>query len=331
MIDISFCIPTYNRFEDLCRTLDSFLSQDVNLESIEIVISDNSSSDPSYQQIPLKYRSKFANFVYFRQSSNIGGDKNFYAALSLANGRYLKLWNDTLVLRPNSLQLMIDTVQGYSAFDVCPLFCNGIPVSTFTIDSLELAVTSLKFYITHIQYFGVWRVLLPSLDVFELGVKFKLPHVSALLSLISLNSCHFKVVNNTLWVKSLPRGASTEDYDPFNIFLLNLSELYSFYGLPSFSHPQQWLKAYTLCHLCAPWCILYIKELFSSPFHRKKRLMRLFLLFRFLIFKPLLALRFIIALLFFSCYYLFRRPSLHFPSLYQKVFSFLSQYLLPQG
>ena len=171
--------------------------------------------------------------------------------------------------------------------------------------------------------------MLPSLDVFELGVKFKLPHVSALLPLFPW-TCHFKVVNNTLWVKSLPRGASTEDYDPFNIFLLNLSELYSFYGLPSFSYPQQWLKVYTLCHLCAPWCILYIKELFS-PFHRKNRLMRLFLLFRFLLFKPLLALRFIIALLFFSCYYLFRRPSLHFPSLYQKVFSFLSHYLLPQG
>ena len=30
-----------------------FLSQEVNLESIEIVISDNSSSDPSYHQIPL--------------------------------------------------------------------------------------------------------------------------------------------------------------------------------------------------------------------------------------------------------------------------------------
>jgi glycosyltransferase involved in cell wall biosynthesis len=88
---ISVCIPHYNRSRYLLAVLESIRVQDH--PNVEVIISDDCSSDDSYEVIP-KYiaaveGSTHVRFDYFRQPKNLGYDGNLRAALGAGQGEYL--------------------------------------------------------------------------------------------------------------------------------------------------------------------------------------------------------------------------------------------------
>ena len=99
---LSICIPTYNRAEILKRTLTKIVN-DVDFDdSVEIVISDNASTDNT-QQICQKFCESYSNIFYYRNKKNIN-DANFFHVLSKATGLYVKLNNDTISFRSGALK-----------------------------------------------------------------------------------------------------------------------------------------------------------------------------------------------------------------------------------
>ena len=90
---LSICIPTYNRADVLDLCLTSIVQNKAFSEEIEVVISDNNSTDNT-SSIALKYIEKYQNVFYNRNSQNIGAEKNFIKVLELANGKFKKLHND---------------------------------------------------------------------------------------------------------------------------------------------------------------------------------------------------------------------------------------------
>lgn len=87
---LSICIPTYNRFLYLRELLDQILLQlnDRNLsEIIEIVVSDNNSSDGT-KELLLTYFNKGQIKVDFL-NKNEGADYNFFNVASKATGEYI--------------------------------------------------------------------------------------------------------------------------------------------------------------------------------------------------------------------------------------------------
>lgn len=85
---VSICIPTYNRAEKLERAVRS--AQNSTYENIEIIISDNASSDHT-ETVCKRLASTDSRILYFRNESNIGAAKNFEYARSRANGKYF-MW-----------------------------------------------------------------------------------------------------------------------------------------------------------------------------------------------------------------------------------------------
>lgn len=85
---VSICIPTYNRGERLQRAVDSVLNQ--SYSKIEVIISDNSSSDET-DKICNLLKSKYENIRYYRQEVNIGPTANFEFVRSMASGTYF-MW-----------------------------------------------------------------------------------------------------------------------------------------------------------------------------------------------------------------------------------------------
>lgn len=328
MILISFCIPTYNRFDELRVSLESFISQGIDLDSIEIVIADNASTDDRYHTLMSAYARFIPNLSYIRHAQNIGADNNFFFVLSRGRGRYLKLWNDTLVLREDALQLMLSAVSFALATNICPLFCNGLPTTRVQINSLEDVADSLKFYITHIQYFGIWLADMPSADVFDSAVELKLPHVSAMLSLVANHSCSFRIVNDICWDKKVPVNG-TENYDQYQVFLFNLLSLYKRYGLKSASSTYRTLRDYTVCHLCAPWIIAHLRSFFRSGGATNASFKKLIRIGLYCASRPLLAFKLFLAIIYFLTQYSFRSASMRSPAL-QGMLS-LSGFLLPHG
>src|SRR4029078_4573899 len=98
---VSIGIPTYNRGSLLHRSIDSALNQD--FENIEIVISDNASTDET-PQVCLSYAAKDRRIKYIRQTTNLGPTTNFNEVLKHASGVFFMWlgdddWIDTSYVR----------------------------------------------------------------------------------------------------------------------------------------------------------------------------------------------------------------------------------------
>ena len=158
---LSICIPTRNRAGALQMTLESIVSQTPFQETddVEIVVSDNCSEDETPLVVSL-FQAKFPSKIsYSRNDLNIA-DQNFEHVLSLANGTFLKLNNDTLAWRDGSLSEVIKILQVTSAERPLLFFLNGNPCCPDQIRSvvgLSEFIQSASFNITWIGSFGIWR------------------------------------------------------------------------------------------------------------------------------------------------------------------------------
>lgn len=100
---ISFCIPTYNRKEFVGELLESINNQFKTKLDIEICISDNASTDGIESIIELWRQEYKFPIVYHRNSVNLGPDRNFLSAVSLASGDYCWILGSDDALQENAL------------------------------------------------------------------------------------------------------------------------------------------------------------------------------------------------------------------------------------
>lgn len=83
---LSICIPTYNR-EPYLRVLLESIALQANPEVVQIVVSDNASSDRT-EELVAGLRSSYPNIVYFRWPNNMGADRNYLKSVEVADGDY---------------------------------------------------------------------------------------------------------------------------------------------------------------------------------------------------------------------------------------------------
>lgn len=89
---LSILIPTYNREKFIVNTIESVLNQD--FEDYEIICSDNSSSDRTYE-ILQEYSLKYSQIKIFQNKENLGPVLNWKRCLDNASGEYIHwLWSD---------------------------------------------------------------------------------------------------------------------------------------------------------------------------------------------------------------------------------------------
>ena len=86
---VSVGIPTYNRPKSLIRTLNSILHQ--TYKNLEIIISDNCSTNADVEKIVMKLCSKDSRIKYFRQKKNMEAAYNFNFVKNNSNGKYF-MW-----------------------------------------------------------------------------------------------------------------------------------------------------------------------------------------------------------------------------------------------
>lgn len=107
---ISICIPHYNRSRYLLAVLDSIACQ--SYPQLEVVISDDCSTDDSSKVIPAYISSKAGKtqvrFRYIRQSRNLGYDANTRATLAAGSGEYLfVLGNDDALSDVRAIERLV--------------------------------------------------------------------------------------------------------------------------------------------------------------------------------------------------------------------------------
>jgi abequosyltransferase len=216
---LSICIPTFNRDSYLKKTLDSIVSQNIFKDTnfIEIIISDNNSEDET-RNISLKYTIDYPGKVkYFKNEYNIG-DLNFEKSLSYGQGLYLKLNNDTLIHKSNSLEKMISFIES-NKFKKNILFFLNQNLNTFNnrkCVSIDSFIRESSFWSGWIGGFGIWKSDFLSLDKFREDDNSNLAQISVNLKL-SKSDRTFMINNERLFILNAPSRKG--GYDLLNVFL----------------------------------------------------------------------------------------------------------------
>ncbi|MEO7975786.1 glycosyltransferase family 2 protein [Flavobacterium sp.] len=112
---LSICIPTYNRGAYLKSNLLSIFKQVKNNQLVEIVVSDNHSTDNTFEIV--KEFQNYNNFKYFRQSRNIGFAKNTLDVVSKANGKFCWIVGDDDFILDGAISEIIRLIEQNAYID----------------------------------------------------------------------------------------------------------------------------------------------------------------------------------------------------------------------
>ncbi len=213
---LSICIPTYNRSSYLRNTLDSIVKQDGFSEEVEIVISDNASTDRT-PDVAKEYTDKYSNIHYFRNQENIR-DQNFPTVLSEAQGVFRKLNNDTLLFNDGSVKYLLKLIKENMNEKPVFFFMNDGKADN-TCLSVSDFLQDVSFNITYIGALSVWGDICTKERLGTYGCDKNLWQVPFLLSYV--NASQKIVVEH----KSLFTNQQIEkkdiSYGLYNVFYTN--------------------------------------------------------------------------------------------------------------
>lgn len=125
---LSVAIPTHNGSRYIQEALDSMISQleDID-EEIEIVISDNASTDRT-PEIIKEYQNRYSFIKYFRNDKNLGADRNFDLAVKRSRGKYIWLFSDDDKMLPGAIKKVLDVIKNHPG--LAAIFVNWSNYST---------------------------------------------------------------------------------------------------------------------------------------------------------------------------------------------------------
>jgi len=153
---LSISIPTYNRGSILKKTL-SLLVQEEGFDNIQLVVSDNHSSDET-EDIVKEFQEKYSNVKYHRNDRNIGLEENIKKVIELSDGEFVKVLNDYTYFEKGKLSILIQYVQQNRIEKPNLFFLNNSSNNDFTVcNSLNHFVHSVSIWSTWISCFGIWK------------------------------------------------------------------------------------------------------------------------------------------------------------------------------
>lgn len=226
---LSICIPTYNRAKYLKEALDNITSDPSFDERVEIVVSDNASTDGTYAVVEM-YSSKHSNIKYFRNNENIK-DYNFYLALSRGTGKYLRLFNDTLRFTNKSLESMLYNIS-ISDESVSLFFYQDIKVlgrikvckKGCGIDSF---LNQVSYFTTWIVNFGCWKTDLEHIVSPNRFSSLQLSQVDWVFQIVSRKDYYTVIFDNHFnSIVPMKKGG----YNIFNVFIKNYLQILNQYN-----------------------------------------------------------------------------------------------------
>jgi len=107
---LTICVPTYNRCELLESTIETilFAIKQSGSDSIEIIISDNASTDDTPKTIS-KIVEKYPFIRHRRNKVNVV-DKNFFIVADAADGEYVWVFGDDDHMEPDAVQKILSAI-----------------------------------------------------------------------------------------------------------------------------------------------------------------------------------------------------------------------------
>jgi len=166
---VTIGIPTFNRPAGLARTLACVCSQ--TYRNLEIIVSDNASTDPAVRATVDEFVTKDARISYHRHPENLGAMSNFSSLPPKARGDFFMWAADDDRWEPFFVERCVTELQADPALAVCqmeaqyevdgealfPFFFEGSPFHDFSSASPVERVKHLLHHVYGNLVYGVFR------------------------------------------------------------------------------------------------------------------------------------------------------------------------------
>lgn len=279
---LSICIPTYNRAELLAKTLESIVEDEtfLNTDLVEVVVSDNCSTD-STRELVEEYVKRFPQKIFYNKTKeNVGGDRNFRFALTLAKGKLLKLNNDKCPFTKGAVSKIVNAIKENLDEEHVLFFPNRISKKSekeIVCADLNEFVSCVNFMSTWIVAFSIWKNDFVKISDFERYIKLLLVQTDVLFRIIASGK-KVKVFNEDLldMLKTPDNGG----YNPAWVFGKNYLFILNEYVQANDLSLETYLKAKknVLFDLIGPLCFDYKKR---YSFHTEGTFGYLFPIYKF--------------------------------------------------
>lgn len=147
---LSICLPTFNRAPHLEHCLQSIYDQIGDHELIEVIVSDNASTDAT-AEIATRYASRYSNMKYVRNEENIGGDPNIFRVMNLAQGKFVKLQGDDDFYVEGTLNALLHVLHGHSDCGIVQVFVRNGDGRIWTGVGMSAYLDATSIYATFIS------------------------------------------------------------------------------------------------------------------------------------------------------------------------------------
>jgi glycosyltransferase involved in cell wall biosynthesis len=233
---LSICIPTYNRVGLLKESINAIVEQKstFNRNNIEIVISDNASTDGTKEYLSeLIKENSDLSITYFRQAENLGPDANILNTVRLALGKFVYIVSDDDILVSGAISKLISLINEYPNYDAFCLnfktfdldpFKVGKPILSLSNDlSIKTKDEALIFYSSWITFLSVisFRREAINTEFYREKIGTSLLQSYIFIDLISKENGVF--VNSEVFLAI--RANNTGGYSFFQVFISNFYEL----------------------------------------------------------------------------------------------------------
>ncbi len=175
---LSLCFPTYNRGWCMKEQIERLKScPKETLDKMEIIISDNCSTDDTQQIVENAIKSGF-QCRYIRNESNLGMDENFVSCFRKAQGRYVWLLGDDDTIIIDSLEQIVKLLDVPKEYGLLHLYQKkDIHQDIIYVSDKDEMAKYVSYYVTFIsanvvntkfvptidfeKYMGTWFTLVP--------------------------------------------------------------------------------------------------------------------------------------------------------------------------
>jgi glycosyltransferase involved in cell wall biosynthesis len=256
---LSICIPTYNRAEILDKSILSIVSQnEFNSEDVELVISDNASTD-STGEIVNKYLKNYNNILYFRNSENIY-DKNFPTVIGLANGIFRKLCNDDMIFKDGTIDYLLTIIKNNINDKPVVFFLNcslkNIRKDIYYTNDFNSFVRTVSFYSTWIGGFSIWEDDFEKIENKFEGCELNLWQTKVLFEVLEYKQNGLVNNEDLFFRKNITKRYI--EFSPFNVFYVNYLDLYKKYlNILLQNNTYKYLKKHLLFYFFYNWLYNY--------------------------------------------------------------------------
>jgi glycosyltransferase involved in cell wall biosynthesis len=231
---LTIAIPTYNRALLIEHLLAVLLEQMRGEKRVELLVSDNASTDGTCEVIET-YQNRGLAIRYICNETNLGADRNILQCFEEANGQYVWIFSDDDLILPGSLQRILSAltlqlydiicIRAYPLVDDCVQYKRFKPVADLDMTRAEDFARCVHVYLTFISGIIVNKERVDSVThrPFDSLLETNLAHLGPFFTALN----HHR---RSLFIRDpliAARGNSNVGYALYHVFGINLASIAS--------------------------------------------------------------------------------------------------------